>query len=165
MIAAMTAAEGTGLRFNALLTPHRSLSRAGFLILMGVMSLICFTGGVLFWAIGAWPVMGFLGLDLLLIWGAFKLNYRAAQIAETVQLSPDELLVRRFAPKRPVQSWSFQPYWVRVHVPDPEQPEQQVQIASHGRRLVVGAFLSPFERAEFATALDDALQRCRRETA
>src|SRR5262249_17268240 len=77
--------------FSAVITPHRSLSSTGFLLVMllvGGMSLI---GGLFFFLIGAWPVVGFLGLDVLLVYLAFRINYRAANAYEQVTMTTSEL--------------------------------------------------------------------------
>ena len=65
--------------FRALLTPHRSLSPKGFALLMAVLFCVSLASGLFFLSLGAWPVVGFFGLDVLLLYGAFRLNYRAAR--------------------------------------------------------------------------------------
>jgi uncharacterized membrane protein len=74
--------------FRALLTPHRSLGPAGFLILMAALGTASFITGIVFLLMGAWPVFGFFGLDVLLIYIAFRLNYRSGRLYETVELTP-----------------------------------------------------------------------------
>src|SRR5438270_543938 len=81
--------------FSALLTPHRSLNRTGFLVLMAFLSLISFAAGVAFLLMGAWPVFGFFGLDVLAIYWAFKINFRRARACEEIRVTPSELRVRR----------------------------------------------------------------------
>src|ERR1700740_1350140 len=81
--------------FEARLSPHRSLSRAGFTLLMGVLAPISFVVGVSFLMMGAWPVFGFFGLDVALVWLAFRVNYRAGRLYETVELTPETLTVTR----------------------------------------------------------------------
>ena len=85
--------------FSAVLLPHRSLGRKGFVILMSVISGLSFLTGLAFYLRGAWPVMGFFGLDVLLIYGAFRMNYRAALLYETVELTERELKVTRVHPR------------------------------------------------------------------
>ncbi|MGA8397610.1 MAG: DUF2244 domain-containing protein, partial [Pseudolabrys sp.] len=70
--------------FSATLTPHRSLNRVGFLILMLLFGSVSFITGILFLVVGAWPVLGFFGLDVLLLYWAFRLNYRHAKAYEQV---------------------------------------------------------------------------------
>src|SRR6202022_2926488 len=81
--------------FSALLTPHRSLNRTGFLVLMGFLSAVSFAAGVAFWLMGAWPVFGFFGLDVLAIYWAFRVNYRHARAIEEIRVTPTELHLRR----------------------------------------------------------------------
>src|ERR1700722_6386833 len=100
-------APSTALHFDAMLTPHRSLSRTGFGLLMTAISLASFAAGYGFWRLGAWPICGFMGLDVALIYIAFRFNYRAGRLAETVQLSDTELLVRRVQPGGRVETWRF----------------------------------------------------------
>src|SRR5215212_8138751 len=81
--------------FSALLTPHRSLSRNGFLVLMTFVIAISFAAGLVFLLMGAWPVFGFFGLDILVIYWAFRINFRHARASEEITVTPSELLVRR----------------------------------------------------------------------
>ena len=153
----ITAPLAPPLLFDALLTPHRSLSRRGFIILMALVSGVSFMAGLAFLALGAWPVLGFFGLDVALIYGAFRLNYRAGRLHETVQLSPRDLRVRRIAPNGQTQAWNFQPYWTRIFTETEPGNDVSIYLGSHGRRVRIGAFLAAGERREFARALDAAL--------
>ena len=65
--------------FRVVLTPHRSLGPKGFLALMLAFGAISFATGIVFYIAGAWPVVGFLGLDVLLVYVAFRLNYRSGR--------------------------------------------------------------------------------------
>jgi uncharacterized membrane protein len=145
------------LHFNALLTPHRSLSRKGFFIVIGVVAAVNFTAGAFFMAKGAWPVFGFCGLEVLLVWWAFRANYRAARAHETVQLAQNELRVRRVDAKGRARVFSFQPYWVRLSLKENPDASTHLHLVSHGRSLEVASCLSPAERRDFARALVEAL--------
>ena len=118
---------------------------------------VSFSAGLAFLAQGAWPVFGFFGLDVLLIYLAFKLNYRDGRIFETIQLGGKELLVRRVFPSGRVRVWTFEPAWMRVLMDTPPEHHSQLVLTNRERRLTVGAFLSPDERLEVANALKAAL--------
>lgn len=148
--------------FAATLEPHRSLSPRGFVVLMSAIVAVAFGAGLAFALVGAWPVFGFFGLDVVLIYVAFKASYRSGRMYETLRLTEDALTVERVEADRRHRSWRFQPYWLRVEMDDPPKHESQLTLASHGRRLVVGAFLTPEERLELARALGAALERLRR---
>jgi uncharacterized membrane protein len=149
--------------FSAIITPHRSLSSTGFLMVMGLIGGISFIGGMFFFLIGAWPVVGFLGLDVLLVYWAFRANYRAAAAFEQVWVTPSELRLRRVSHRGDVKEWTLNPMWTRL---DRETHEDygllRLFLVSQGRRLSVAGFLAPNERESFALALASALGEARR---
>jgi uncharacterized membrane protein len=144
--------EGS-LHFDAHLSPHRSLGSKGFLIVMIVVGIISFAAGIVFTLMGAWPVLGFFGLDVAAVYFAFKWNYRSARAHETVQLSDDVLKIRKVDARGKATAWTCQPYWARVQYDEEAEEDVAIDITSHGRRLTVAAFLSPEERIQFGKAL------------
>ena len=102
--------------FDAVLEPHRSLNPKGFLILMAAVVVVSFAAGMLFVMMGAWPVFAFFALDVVLIYLAFRINYRGARMYETVRLTEEKLTVIRVSASGRVQKWSFQPYWLRINI-------------------------------------------------
>ncbi|MCG8441241.1 MAG: DUF2244 domain-containing protein [Caulobacterales bacterium] len=149
--------------FDATLTPHRSLSRTGFFALMAVIMAIAFAAGMFYFTLGAWPIPGFLGLDVLLIWIAFRLSYRQARLSERVRVTADRLDVARRTPSGRVRHWSLSPQWANVRIGDSPREENEVHVTSRGETLVLGAFLTPDERLDFARALRRALEDARAE--
>jgi uncharacterized membrane protein len=148
--------------FSAVLRPHRSLSPHGFGILMAAIALCSFFVGFAFWLMGAWPVVGFCGLDVLLIQLAFRLNYRDARAAEEISLSRDRLSVTQISARGVAKETGFNPYWARLEIDrHPEIGVTALRIASHGARLAIGAFLPPSERETFAAAFSAALAKVR----
>jgi len=149
--------------FSAVLTPHRSLSRKGFLILMTVLGLISFTTGTVFLLAGAWPVFGFCGLDVLLIYGAFRLSYRRANAYEQVTVTPSELTVRQVSHHGRISEWTLNPLWVKLdRVVHAEFGIERLFLVSHGRRLAIAGFLGPQEKESFALALSAAIGEAKR---
>src|ERR1700761_495760 len=100
--------------FSALLTPHRSLNRTGFLVLMGFLSVVSFAAGIAFLLMGAWPVFGFFGLDVLVVYWAFRVNFRRAAATEEITVTPTELRVRRVSHRGHVAEWVLNPLWVQL---------------------------------------------------
>lgn len=144
------------------LHPHRSLSPRGFLILMAAIGLVSFAVGFAFLLIGAWPVFGFFGLDVALIYLAFKLNYRSGQIYEVVSISPDNLKFSRHHPSGRVEAYEFNPYWARVKLTtDRPDGRTSLRLAAQGREIAFGQFLTDDERRDFAEALTGALLKSR----
>jgi uncharacterized membrane protein len=149
--------------FSALLTPHRSLNRSGFLAVMAFLSVISFVAGVAFWLMGAWPVFGFFGLDVLAVYWAFQLNFRDAKASEEISITPSELRVRRVSHRGQVVEFVLNPLWVRLDQQTHEEyGVEKLYLVSKGRHIAVGSFLGPDEKASFAKALTAALHAARR---
>jgi uncharacterized membrane protein len=149
--------------FSALLTPHRSLSRTGFLVLMGFLSVVSFAAGLAFWLMGAWPVFGFFGLDVLLVYWAFRINFRHAKATEEISITLSELRVRRVSHRGHVVEWVLNPLWVQLdQKTHAEFGIEKLYLVSKGRRVSVANFLGPNEKASFAKALMAALQAAKR---
>src|ERR1700712_3125744 len=149
--------------FSAIITPHRSLSGKGFLAVMALVGSLSFIGGMFFFLMGAWPVVGFLGLDVLLVYWAFRANYRAAAAFEEVVVTPSEIRLRRVSHRGEVAEWTLNPLWTKL---DRETNEEfgllKLFLVSRGRRFPVAGFLPPKERESFAAALSAALGEARR---
>jgi uncharacterized membrane protein len=149
--------------FSALLTPHRSLNRTGFAIVMGFVGIVSFAAGLAFLLMGAWPVFGFFGLDVLAIWWAFRVNFRRARASEEILVTPSELRLRRTSHRGHVVEFVLNPLWVRLdQVVHEEYGIENLYLVSKGRSLAVASFLGPDEKASFAKALTAALQAARR---
>jgi uncharacterized membrane protein len=145
------------MRFDAVLYPNRSLGPVGFHLLMAAIVLVSAAIGAGFVLVGAWPVTGFLGLDVLLLYLAFRWNYREARRAEFIRLDRDGLTVRRVGPDGHAREWRLEPYWVRVAIDDPPRPDSQLMLSARGDHLAIGTFLTAEERLELARALRAAL--------
>ena len=149
--------------FSALLTPHRSLNRTGFLVLMVFVGIVSFVTGLAFLLMGAWPVFGFFGLDVLVIWWAFRINFRRAVATEEISVTPSVLRVRRVSHRGHVVEWVLNPLWVQLdRKEDAEFGIEKLYLVSKGRRVSIARFLGPDEKASFAKALLAALQAARR---
>lgn len=156
-------AEADAPLFSALLTPHRSLSKNGFVILMAVSGAFLLVQAIFFLATGAWPIAAFLGLDLLALYIAFKLNYRAAREHEEVRVSRTELLIRKVKPSGRATDHRYNPFWARFKVSRHEEIGiTEMIVSGEGRSTPIGAFLNPDDRETFAEAFANALSKARR---
>lgn len=144
--------------FHALLRPHRSLGRTGFMILIGALLFGWAVTGVVFLSHGAWPVFGFFGLDVLGIYVAFRLNYRAARAREEVVVSRTALDILKIAPSGRREEHRFNPFWARFSVArHAEIGITAMAVEARGQNVPIGGFLNPDDRESFATAFSRAL--------
>lgn len=145
------------LLMDAVLRPHRSLSLKAFKSMLIVVIGVNVAVALFFWLQGAFPVAGFLGLDVLALWLAFRWNYRAAKVAEYVRIAPGQVHVAAVDRHGVATHWVLNPVWARV-----ARDGRGVLIRDGEGQMRVGAFLSPKECESFASALDAALSRAKR---
>jgi uncharacterized membrane protein len=143
--------------FRAVLTPYRSLGPTGFIVLMVALGAVSFITGIAFLMIGAWPVLGFFGLDVALVYVAFKLNYRSGRLYETLDLTPSQLTWTRVHPSGRREQFDCNPYWARVALREWPDGRTDLRLIAQGKELIFGRFLNDDERRELATALKGAL--------
>lgn len=149
--------------FAARITPHRSLGREAFRITMTLICLASVISSLPFIIMGAWPIVGFFGIDLLALYIAFRINFRHADSFEEVWLSRVELLMRKVSHTGALREWHFNPLWTRlerkIHA---EFGVEKLTFVSRGQRVSVGDALSPAERESLGEALNAALIEARR---
>jgi uncharacterized membrane protein len=145
------------VHFDAVLHPHRSLSPRAFMVVMAVLGTASFISGMIFLLQGAWPVFGFFGLDVLLVYIAFRRNFRDGRLYERVMLTDETLELLRVTPEGGETRLAFQPYWTKVLVDE----RGCLLLRSHGRSTELGRLLVDHEKESFCAALDHALRAAR----
>ncbi|WP_186418267.1 DUF2244 domain-containing protein [Bosea sp. CS1GBMeth4] len=149
--------------FDATITPHRSLGQDGFRLVMTLVCLTSIAASIPFMVLGAWPVAGFFGLDVLALFIAFKVNFNAARAFERIVVTPLEVLLRKVSHHGREKIWRSNPVWTRLErEEDEDYGLLELALVSRGRRTVVASALSPQEREGFAEALGSALARAKR---
>ncbi len=145
------------LLMDAVLRPHRSLSLKAFKLMLLAVIAVNIAVALFFWVQGAFPVAGFLGLDVLALWLAFRWNYRAARAAEYVRIAPGKVHVAAVDKDGAATHWVLNPVWARV-----ARDGRGVLIREREGQMRLGAFLSPKECDGFAEALSLALHKAKR---
>ena len=156
-----TAADETV--FEAKLTPHRSLGRDSFRLMMTLCCVSAVFSSIPFILFGAWPVAGFYGLDVLALFVAFKVNYRRAKAEESVRLTYVELVLSKNSHRGETAVWRFNPLWARLSLEEDEDfGARRLSVVSGRQTVSIGDFLAPPERRDLATALSAALTKAKR---
>lgn len=149
-------------QFHAHLTPHRSLSQGGFIMLMIFIVISCVSSGLAFLVMGAWPITLFLALDVVLLWGAFKLNYFSGRQLEEVVIHDQELRVTKVSANGKTENHSFNPNWTKFVVDRTEdRGVTQMKLRQSNREIEIGKFLNPDDKESFASAFSNALATVR----
>jgi uncharacterized membrane protein len=151
--------QGETVHWETVLRPHRSLPPSGFLALMLVLAGVSFVSGIVFIRMGAWPVCGFFGVDVMLVYFAFRLNYRSGRMCEVLRLAGDDLTVERISVRGERRLWRIQAFWLRVQLIETSEDANRLVLTSHGRSLAIGGFLTAAQRCTLAQELTGALAR------
>ncbi|MBV5258516.1 DUF2244 domain-containing protein [Synechococcus moorigangaii CMS01] len=152
---------GEDVLLDAHVRPNRSLGGPAFLILMIAIAVISFTAGLAFLLAGAWPVLGFFGLDVLIVWLAFRLNYRDGRRLERIHITPEAIHVMRRWPTGYETLYRLPSAWTRLVVDHEDDPDVQPRLTAMGKHVLVGSVLSPRERRDLASAIAGALEKAR----
>lgn len=144
--------------FRAVLEPNRSgHGIAGRLLGLFICCVLVPTG-IAFLVVGAWPIVGIMGLEVVGLLFAVHINRRRSRGFETVAVTPEVLTVERYDHAGRRQSWTFQPHWLQVLMDDPPKRDSYLRLRSHGKVLEIGRFLTPEERLTLAKALREAIR-------
>ena len=146
---------------NLTIYPHRSLSKRGFRILMLIIMVLCLSGGFIFWMLGAWPVFGFFGLDIILIYLAFKINYRSGEVYEHISLASKKFKISRGFPSGKLQVWELDPHWAKVELIK-DKNQSQLFIKSENKVVSIGSFLNSFAKENLGKKINESIQRYRK---
>ena len=149
-------AQALPVDFHLILRPNMSLSPRGFFWLMILFGGISLGVGAYFWTLGAWPVFGFFGVDVALLYFGFRLNYRYGRRYETLTMRDDKLVFAQGTPLGVEREWLFDPFWMRIKLERHGQDDDEIGaliLSSHGKYVSVGAFLSPPEREALSASL------------
>lgn len=157
--------ESSPVVYSAVLRPHRSASRATTRLIVFLMCIIWLPTGFVFFLAGAWPILPFLGAEVVLLYGALRLNQYAGNALEAINLTREALTVRRIDHWGKQRKYSFSPHWLQVNLNSVTGDNNALELRSQGRSLIIAQFLLPQERQELAEALRRELMRLTRARA
>ena len=147
--------------FRVNLHPPRSLGRRAARNIVIAMACVTSTIGLIFWLVGAWPVIGFLGVDVILLSLAFYFSFRAARAEERIELRHGNLRITRISARGTRQEFDFQPYWLQVVLERGDDDRCELYLRSHGKRFEIARFLGAEEKTDLAGKLDRLLRQAR----
>jgi uncharacterized membrane protein len=148
---------------DAVLEPPRSLSPRGFNRVMTALGAFSFAVGLTFLVQGAWPITGFLGLEILALWLVFRMSFRQQCARTYVRVTADDVVVRK------VDGWGRErrarlaASFARVEYDRTANGPAALRLTASSKAYALGEFLTPRERESFARRLDQALHDARRE--
>lgn len=151
-----------GPLFAALLTPHRAMDMHAIRWFIAFTAILASVPGLIFFTMGAWPIVGFLGLDVLLLYWALSASLKSGRAFEEVTLWPDALELRQVSPHGQEKTISFNPFFVRLKIARDHQDRiTALRLVSRDRETEIGRFLNADDKARFANIFAPALSRAR----
>ncbi len=148
--------------FAATLKPHRSLTRRGYRYVIALACVMASIPGIVFFSLGAWPIVGFLGLDIVAIGWALTASMKSGKQYEVVTLWPDELEVKQVAASGKAEITRFNPFFVKLVIDrDFNERTTALHLRTRDTDLTIGAFMNPDDKASFAKVFGTALKKAR----
>ena len=145
--------------YKITLYPYRSLNKKGFFLLMFVLATFSFIAGVMFMLKGAWPVFGFFGLDVLLVYIFFKINFRSGKKKEIIILTKNNLIIKIYNSEKILKTFKLDPGWLKINLIKLKNHTSKLQISSKNKSIIVGSFLRHQEKIDVIYSLEKALKK------
>lgn len=148
--------------FEAISTPPQSLSRQGMIWLCALAVPAAGIPAVLFALLGAWPVLGFMGLEVGVVLALVALHRRwSAASVERLCLTAGQLTITAADGRGGRRQVALDPYWSRVELREATGLGATLWLVCRGREVEVGRLLAEPEKRDLAAALSAALRRYR----
>jgi len=145
--------------YKITLYPYRSLNKLGFFLLMFVLALFSFIAGIIFMLKGAWPVFGFFGLDVLLVYIFFKINFESGKKKEIIILTKNQLIIEFYDSKKIIKKHYLNANWLKINLIKLKNEISKLQISSKNKSIIIGSFLRYKEKINIAKSLHRALKK------
>ena len=145
--------------YSITLKPYRSLNKIGFITMMVVLCCFSFITGIIFMKKGAWPVFGFFGLDILLVYIFFRLSYKSGKEFEVINLTKKKLIIKKYKEKKIIKTYILDANWVKIQIQNPLEHSSKLQISSKNKSIIIGSFLRLDEKIEVLQNIENALRK------
>ena len=145
--------------YEITLYPYRSLNKLGFFILMFVLTFISFIAGIIFMLKGAWPVFGFFGLDVLLVYIFFKINFKSGKKKEVIILTKNKLIIKIYNSEKTFKTFKLDSNWLKINLIKLKNHASKLQISSKNKSIMIGSFLRYQEKIDVIYSLEKALKK------
>ena len=145
--------------YEITLYPYRSMNKLGFFILMFTLALISFVAGIIFMLKGAWPVFGFFGLDVLLVYIFFKINFKSGKKKEIIILTENQLIIEFYNEKKISKTHYLDANWLKINLTKFKNEISKLKISSKNKSVIVGSFLRYKEKKNIVKSLKTALRK------
>ncbi len=147
---------------NIVLNPNRSLTKSTFYLIIILLLIISISVGFFFYTLGAWPVIGFFGIDILFFTLIFYFHNKSLKISERIILTKNEMIIEKIKPfgKNLIVKFA-PPNWINITIKKSIYNKSRLIIHSHGSAIFVGDFLTKVEKIQLADSLKNEINKFR----
>ena len=150
--------------FETELAPYRSLSTKGLRVLIGGLLLASMAITIVFWTLGAWPVAGFNGVEIVLAALLMRVHAKALKRREILRLTEAGLRIVRDDGKGGRSEHELQPAWLRISLKERPGRCPGLYLSNRGRHIEVATMLGEPEKRDLFDRLAEALHALRNPT-
>ena len=137
---------------------NQSLTTRGLYILMFFITIPASYIGISFYVLGAWPVLGFMGFEILLIYIAFKILFYKNKFYEHIILDSEKLNILFKKKNKIIKKIELEPTWVQIKIEKIYENEDTLIVSSHGKKIILANYLIPEEWLKLAGKIKSGLR-------
>ena len=147
--------------FEALLSPSVTTRLSVVRWILVLFGGTCALVGIIFTALGAQPVLGFMGIEIVLLYVVYRYCVRSSRMMEQLILSGRNAMFHRIDRNGNISITSFETHWLHVDIRQTDDKSSRLILVSKGRVQEVGVFLAPTEKIKLFDTLKKVLKDLR----
>ena len=101
----------------------------------------------------------FFGLDILLVYVFFKINFRSGKKKEILILTKNQLIVEFYNSKKISKTYYLDANWLQIHLIKLKNEMSKLKISSKNKSVIIGSFLRHQEKIAVVKSLKKALEK------
>ncbi len=145
-------------KFEILLKPNSSLTGVTRILFLGSIFFICSVIGIGFFLAGGIMILPFAGLEIILVYLAFKLSFNWSQQKQIIILSKDHVEVRVDGIKE-FFTWKEFRSFATFNVTKKNNEDHDLSFRSKGKEVVIGGFLNQEDKVLLKEEIFQIIQR------
>ncbi len=144
--------------FTVVARRNNSLTPGGRFLVLGSLAVVVLAISLGFALSGAWLVFPFAGLDILVVYLAFRYVEKQTGDYECIEIRGDLVVLESQHGKR-IERFEFNRHWVQVsHTAPCGRGRGRLVLRSHGREVEFGVHMNGEQRAALACRLKEHLK-------
>ena len=145
-------------KFEILLKPNSSLTGATRVLFLGSIFFICIVIGIGFFLAGGIMILPFAGLEIVLVYLAFKVSFNWSNQKQVIILSKEHVEVRVDGLKE-FFTWKEFRSFATFNISKDQSMEDKISFRSKGKEIYVGNFLNKEDKEKLKEEVSLIIQK------